>query len=244
MAKDPAFLFYPGDYLRDTQCLSEKAQVAYDRIMCEHMRNISEDMNNIIITKERVNFFIKRLSEDEKLELFHVMTKKTGGYQIDWVAESICKRKSYSTSRANNRLGKSKEHMNIISEHMEDENEIINTSVLKVIKTKISGLGDLEISVFTGCEPWQLKELSSMVTKGHKEFEQIAMTKPLLNSADNFKLVLQAFINMIQSTGEYQEANALKRHFGNWITKKNGSLELFIQECKSVLGKKEKKMVI
>lgn len=129
MAKDPAFLFYPGDYLRDTQCLSEKAQVAYDRIMCEHMRNISEDMNNIVITKERVNFFIKRLSEDEKLELFHVMTKKTGGYQIDWVAESICKRKSYSNSRANNRSGKNKEHMNNISEHMEDEDEIDNENI-------------------------------------------------------------------------------------------------------------------
>ena len=29
MAKDPAFLFYPGDYLRDTQCLSSNAQASY-----------------------------------------------------------------------------------------------------------------------------------------------------------------------------------------------------------------------
>lgn len=118
MAKDPAFLFYPGDYLKDTQCLSEKSQVAYDRIMCEHMRNISEHMINITISKERVDFFTKRLSEDEKSEVFHVLTKIGENYQIEWVAESICKRKSYSESRAKNREGKTKEHMLSYEEHM------------------------------------------------------------------------------------------------------------------------------
>mgnify|MGYP001379918333 CR=1 FL=1 len=132
MAKDPAFLFYPGDYLKDTQCLSEKSQVAYDRIMCEHMRNISEHMNNITITKERVDFFTKRLSADEKAEVFHVLTKIGSNYQIEWVAESICKRKSYSESRAKNREGKTKEHMLTYETHMENANEntIINKESL------------------------------------------------------------------------------------------------------------------
>ena len=122
MAKDPAFLFYPGDYLRDTQCLSESVQVAYDRIMCEHMRNIC-------ISQQQLNFFTKRLSEDEKSELEMVLTKVEGGFQIAWVAESICKRKAYSSSRSENRKGKSKEDMKKISDtyeqHMvnEDGNE-------------------------------------------------------------------------------------------------------------------------
>ena len=59
--KDPEFLFYPGDYLTDTQCLSEKTQVAYDRIMCEHMRNIC-------ISQKQLKFFTKRLSPDETEE--------------------------------------------------------------------------------------------------------------------------------------------------------------------------------
>ena len=62
MAKDPAFLFYPGDYLQDTQNLDCDQQVAYDRIMCEHMRNIC-------ITKQQLNFFTKRLSDDQREEL-------------------------------------------------------------------------------------------------------------------------------------------------------------------------------
>ena len=99
MGKDPAFLFYPGDYLRDTQCLSEKTQVAYDRIICEHMRNIC-------ITQQQLNFFAKRLSEEEMKELLMVLDKKDEGYQVRWVAESISKRMAYSESRRKNRQTK------------------------------------------------------------------------------------------------------------------------------------------
>lgn len=119
MAKDPAFLFYPGDYLRDTQNLSEKAQVAYDRIMCEHMRNIC-------ITQQQLNFFIKRLSDDEKAELFFVLTKIDGGYQIEWIAESIEKRRAYSKSRRENRSSSNKHISKTYDSHMENENVIEN----------------------------------------------------------------------------------------------------------------------
>ena len=126
MPKDPAFLFYPGDYLRDTQLLSEKSQVSYDRIMFEHMRNIC-------ITQQQLKFFTKRLNEEELEEVMMVLTKVTEGYQIVWVAESISKRKAYSESRRDNRSGKSNSDNNNISKsydkHMENENE--NEIVIK-----------------------------------------------------------------------------------------------------------------
>ena len=102
--KDPAFLFYPGDYLRDTQTLSEKAQVAYDRIMCEHMRNIC-------IRQQQLKFFTKRLDEDEKEELMSVLTEVNGGFCIEWVADSISKRRAYSESRRQNRSSKKEKDM-------------------------------------------------------------------------------------------------------------------------------------
>lgn len=118
--KDPAFLFYPGDYLRDTQCLSETVQVAYDRIMCEHMRNIC-------ISQAQLKFFTKRLSPDEISELMMVLTEVDGGFQIRWVAESINARKAYSESRRKNRTSKKEKHISKTSEtyvqHMENENE-------------------------------------------------------------------------------------------------------------------------
>lgn len=106
MPKDPAFLFYPGDYLRDTQCLSEKAQVAYDRIMCEHIRSA-------VISEQQLKFFTKRLTEDEKEELAMTLTKCEGGYKITWVAESIEKRQAFTESRRQSRLKSDEDQVRI-----------------------------------------------------------------------------------------------------------------------------------
>lgn len=130
--KDPAFLFYPGDYLRDTQCLSEPAQVAYDRIMCEHMRNICKDMSNIAITKARLNFFTKRLNSEDREMLMSILAPVGLKYQIEWVAASISKRAVYSESRKKNRRGKKKKDMLTYVNHMENENEnedVVNTGI-------------------------------------------------------------------------------------------------------------------
>lgn len=105
MAKDFAFLFCPGDYLRDTQCLSEKSQVAYDRIMCEHIRSVSNDMESIWIAQDKVSFFAKRLNDDERAELYHVLRKdgsENRGFQIEWVAEKVAERQRYIDSRTGN----------------------------------------------------------------------------------------------------------------------------------------------
>ncbi len=134
MAKDPAFLFYPGDYLQDTQCLSEKSQVSYDRIMCKHMINIP-------ISKEQLHFLTKRLNDDEKYEIMSVLKKVDGGFVIDWVLTSIEKRRAYSESRRQNRAGKSKKNINNISKsydsHMENENEIENIDTDKNVRADI-----------------------------------------------------------------------------------------------------------
>ena len=127
MAQDPAFLFYPGDYLRDTQCLSEKSQVAYDRIMCEHMRNIC-------ISQQQLIFFTKRLTDDEKSELMFLLTEIDGGFQITWVADSILKRRNYSDSRRKNRISKPKNISSTYDSHMENENENEKVIVVKNAK--------------------------------------------------------------------------------------------------------------
>lgn len=135
MANDPAFLFYPGDYLRDTQCLSERSQVAYDRIMCEHMRNIC-------ISQTQLDFFTKRLTPDEKGELLMVLTVIAGGFQIAWVADSIEKRREYSESRRKNRSSKKEvkpKDMKTYVQHMdnENENEIVIVDEVKYNKESI-----------------------------------------------------------------------------------------------------------
>jgi hypothetical protein len=156
MAKDPAFLFYPGDYLRDTQCLSEKTQVAYDRIMCEHMRNIC-------ISQQQLNFFTKKLNEDEKTELLMTLKKVNGGFQIEWVAESICKRKDYSESRRKNKLGKGKNICKSYDLHMENENEIVNESKNKEL-SKDEITNTIEFVQITGQKKFNENQVKEFYT--------------------------------------------------------------------------------
>ena len=126
-----AFLFYPGDYLRDTQCLSEKVQVAYDRIMCEHVRNIC-------ITQKQLTFFTKKLSTEELDELKSVLIETEDGFYIEWVLASINKRKEYSQSRSANRKKKTSltydKDMITYDNHMEIEKEIEKELVKEVVK--------------------------------------------------------------------------------------------------------------
>jgi hypothetical protein len=86
-----------------------------------------------------MNFFTKRLSDDQKSELMSVMTVVEGGFCIQWVAESVEKRKAYNDSRRKNRVKSYDNHMNNICDshdrHMENEieneNTIINKTELK-----------------------------------------------------------------------------------------------------------------
>lgn len=151
MAKDPAFLFYPGDYLRDTQCLTESVQVAYDRIMCEHMRNIC-------ISQPQLNFFTKRLNEDQKQELMMVLESNEEGFFIPWVHESIIKRKAYSESRSKNRRKSYDNHMKTYEHHMENENANENV----IINDKVDGVKgkkEKKISTYVKDNPPSLEDV-------------------------------------------------------------------------------------
>lgn len=131
MAKAPGFIFYPGDYLQDTQNLCEAAQVAYDRIMCLHMKYIC-------VTKPQLEFFTKRLTLEQKSELAMVLTQVGEGdeaeFQIPWVVDSILKYRSFCDSRALNRKGKTKK-------------QVINTSnsLVPLVENEIESVIENEI---------------------------------------------------------------------------------------------------
>ena len=213
MAKDPAFLFYPGDYLRDTQCLSEKAQVAYDRIMCEHMRNICKDVSKIGITKDKLNFFTKRLNEDEKNDLMSVLVKTGDIFQIEWVAISIYKRKNYSESRAKNRSTKNPKDVKTYDSHMENENENENESIIK------EGAGENADAL---C--WDIEQ---HLLKNQKDMEAICMNTK--KTIDELKAILTNFhLWNVQNEIYPKKPLPLMAGFTRWVLNdkkfnKNGS---------------------
>ncbi len=239
MAKDPAFLFYPGDWnlgtmhltLLDKGCYIELlilqfAKGKFTEAQAKHMLNGSFDLAWANI-KDKFNtdgtfYWNTRLQIEKE------------------------KRQKFTESRRSN-ASKEKQplaHEKHMLQHMEDENEntitLPITNTTKVIigeietsKCVLQGFSDIEIKYYNKCDEWQLKELKKFITNNQKGFESVVIRSNVLNKEENFKIVLQEFIDLIQSTGEYQESNALQRHFGNWVSKKNGSLGKFIEDCKS-----------
>lgn len=215
MANDPAFLFYPGDYLRDTQCLSEKAQVAYDRIMCEHMRNIC-------ISKSQLDFFTKKLSVEEKNEVETTLLKIQGGFQIKWVAESIEKRMTYSDSRRKNRKGKNINISKSYDSHMDNEieNVIEDKNIIK------GGAGGIE---------QYFKDLENS-----QDFETIARTLKI--DLDFLKTFIPDF--RLKAELKYPNFDRFTSHFKNYVTQqitnatKTGKSDKFSKQ-KSLEGMEE-----
>lgn len=131
MNKDPAFLFYSGDFLVGTMLMSNEEVGKYIRLMClAHQKGgylTKEDMFKICNTSD-IDVINKFKVDDE------------GIYYNERLLSEIVKRSKYSESRRSNRTKKEVKndtydlHMSNISNtydsHMENENENINDNVL------------------------------------------------------------------------------------------------------------------
>lgn len=132
--KDPAILFYTGDFLTGTMTMTDEQVGKYIRLLClQHQKGR--------LTEKDMLFICKSYDED----IFIKFEKNGDGrYFNRRLEEEITKRSKYSESRSNNRKNKEKKelepplqlkHMNNICEtydnHMENEDEDININVLK-----------------------------------------------------------------------------------------------------------------
>ena len=120
MAKDPAFLFYSSDFLTGTALFSFEQRGIYIFLLClQHQQGgiCEDDMKQICGT--HLSVILKKFKKsDDNL------------YYQQRLTEEINKRKSYSESRAKNRLGRKennepepKNDPSTYVPHMEDENE-------------------------------------------------------------------------------------------------------------------------
>jgi len=120
MAKDPAFLFYPGDFLGGTQFFTDDQLGKYVRLLIAQFNTghlYDQDMM-MICGKFDERIFSKFIRDDK------------GRYFNKRLETEMEKRKSYSLSRSNNRRRgiireSSDQHMNTHDSRMENENENI-----------------------------------------------------------------------------------------------------------------------
>lgn len=116
MAKDPAFLFYPNDFLSGTQFFSDEQVGKYIRLLiAQHQLGHLEEKHMLQICKTYDKDVFSKFVRDSE-----------GFYYNERLDIEIVKRKEYSKSRAENRKAK-KTYVS----HMENRNENENTNRIK-----------------------------------------------------------------------------------------------------------------
>lgn len=122
MAKDPAFLFYDGDAARDVSHMNRLERGCYfDLIQAQRkFGRLSEDIIKKVLGKDFNDCW-----DSVKI----CLTYDNHMYYIEWLENSVIKRKEYSESRKNNRMSqKQRKDGNICKSyvsHMENANEIV-----------------------------------------------------------------------------------------------------------------------
>lgn len=120
--KDPAFLFYPGDWLGGTMTMTRAHKGAYMDVLMAQFNSGHLSISDIKII----------LGADFDLMWESVLKKKfsedsNGLFYNDKLEREIIKRRNYSNSRKANLSGKSNHHVDIhMNSHMENGNEIGN----------------------------------------------------------------------------------------------------------------------
>jgi uncharacterized protein YdaU (DUF1376 family) len=128
MAKDPAFLFYPGDFTTGTQFFTDEQVGKYIRLlMAQHQLGHLDEKHMLMICKSYDKDIFSKFVKD-----------KDGLWYNERLDNEIVKRKNYSKSRAENRL--SKKNISVTYDnHMENRNkneDVINNR-LEYYKDKI-----------------------------------------------------------------------------------------------------------
>lgn len=138
MAKDPAFLFYPGDFNTGTQFFTDEQVGKYMRLlMAQHQHGH--------LTENQVIFICKSYDK----EVMSKFKKDSAGL---WYNERLeiesNKRKKFIESRSKNKEGKTKEKIISKSYDPHMENKDINEDCIPLIKKESSKLEIFE-SLFT-----------------------------------------------------------------------------------------------
>lgn len=125
--RDPAFLFYDGDAARDVSHMNRLERGCYFDIIQAQRKfgKLAKQVIKKILGKDYESCW-------ESIEI--CLTRENDMYFIDWLEKSSVKRKKYSESRRQNRIGfldtKNEETQTRYDNDMENENENENVNVV------------------------------------------------------------------------------------------------------------------
>jgi uncharacterized protein YdaU (DUF1376 family) len=230
--KDPAFLWYPGDYLAGTAEYSFEEKGAYVELLMkqfEHGGALSEDR-------------IKRILREKYSLIWSVICEKfkqdeNGNWFNERLEKERVKRKNFTSSRRKNLEGKKEDHMEPhmdthIEEHtesrMENENRIEDKDFKYHLKSVEKNLDDLDDRLDSALNEIYLDQQRIKWQHVNFDFEVNAFREKVRGSPDHYarhdsggiRLALQSQLrnakhkgNGISKTGREQAVNSRREGF-------------------------------
>ena len=135
MAKDPAFLFYPNDYIGGTMGMTFEEKGAYIEILMLQF-------NRGHMTSHMIGQIVGQLWESIKCKF---VQDEQGLWYNARLDQEKDKRMSFTQSRRNNIKGLNQHTIGHMTSHMEDVNEDVNRNInkVKIIDTLFEEFWDL-----------------------------------------------------------------------------------------------------
>ena len=210
MAKDPAMLWYWGDWHSGTSLLSRFLKGCY-------MDLLHAQFNNGFLSLEEIKICLG----SDFGQAWPTLQKKfkqspDGLFFNERLHEEKEKRKKFCNSRGKNREGKSKSYEQSYENHMKPHMENANENVNSINKFSVIKNSTIDEEVKFSIE----------------HCLEIAMKDPRWVNANKAKKEdLERFNKMLEKTGAYEKNPAdYKKHYANWS--KGLSVETFPQQNK------------
>jgi len=195
--KDPAFLFYYSDFIVGTTFMSNEAVGAYIRCLCYQADkgSIPENHMKIICNSHEIYMEIKNK---------FLTDKDTGNLYNERLRIEVEKRKLYSESRKQNKLGKKKKiisksyenHMGNININVNKDidnnnnNEILNNNFSETAKIVFEKIND-EVYLMSLCSLFNIKDKNIIISEAIDFAKDRALSydysKTVLETRDHFK---------------------------------------------------------
>lgn len=200
MSKDPAFLFYTGDFSTGTQFFSDDQVGKYLRLlMAQHQHGH--------LSENQMKFICKSYDKD----IYDKFSKDSNGkFFNERLEDEIIKRKNFSESRSKNKLGKTKDLIitsKSYDNHMEDEDENKDINRIKEENEK---------KMFSKGIVFDLPKLSLILQSETTWLESIARKYKCSLIFVRDKIL--DFINHLETQDEHSKTIPdAKKHYSNWL---------------------------
>lgn len=173
--KDPAFLFYSDNFQSGTQFFTDEQVGKYIRLLCaQHLHGHLHEKHMLFICKTKdIDIWEKFTIDDE------------GKYYNERLELEITKRKKFSESRANNRIGKVKKALKPIKElnntSLSHDNHVGNGNESGIILPNNKGISNKKKKEIIKIDLETAKKFYEEQTLEHKDGVRIREYKSLLN---------------------------------------------------------------